>query len=52
MIVMIAIMMPIAGTIALFLDVTLLYFIQKMLGGKGTYEGTARIVLYSSATAL
>lgn len=52
MMVMAAIMIPIIATFALFIDATLLYFIQKALGGKGTYEGTAKIVLYSSATAL
>ncbi|AKB28781.1 hypothetical protein MSSIT_2062 [Methanosarcina siciliae T4/M] len=35
---------------ALFVDAAGLYIIYKVLGGTGTYEGTARFVLYSSAS--
>ncbi|AKB19949.1 MULTISPECIES: YIP1 family protein [unclassified Methanosarcina] len=45
----VALMTPVAGVIALLLDATLLHIIQKKLGGKGTYEGTVRFVLYASA---
>ncbi|KKG15767.1 hypothetical protein EO98_03210 [Methanosarcina sp. 2.H.T.1A.6] len=47
----VALMVPIGGVIALLLDATLLHIIQKTLGGKGTYEGTARFVLYASAAS-
>lgn len=43
----IALMVPIEGVIALLLDATLFHIIQKELGGKGTYEGTVRFVLYA-----
>lgn len=36
---------------ALFVDATGLHIVYKALGGTGTYEGTARFVLYSSASA-
>jgi hypothetical protein len=48
---MVAVMIPFIGIIALFCDVTVLYVIYKVLGGKGTYEGTARFVLYASAAS-
>lgn len=48
---MIAIIIPFAGILALFVDATILYIIYKMVGGNGTYEGTAKIVLYSSAAS-
>lgn len=35
---------------ALFVDATGLHIVYKALGGTGTYEGTARFVLYSSAS--
>lgn len=47
----VALLAPVAGVIALLLDATLLHIIQKALGGKGTYEGTARFVLYASAAS-
>lgn len=45
----VALLVPVIGVIALFLDATLLHIIQKVLGGRGTFEGTARFVLYASA---
>jgi hypothetical protein len=51
MIFAVALLIPVIGVIALFLDATLLHIIQKTLGGKGTYEGTVRFVLYSSAAS-
>jgi len=47
----VALLAPVIGVIALFLDATLLHVIQKALGGKGTYEGTVRFVLYASAAS-
>ncbi|WP_440944866.1 YIP1 family protein [Methanosarcina sp. T3] len=47
----VALIAPVVGVIALFLDATLLHIIQKVLGGKGTYEGTVRFVLYASAAS-
>ncbi|MGB9938942.1 YIP1 family protein [Methanosarcina sp.] len=47
----IAVMIPFIGIIALFVDATILYAVYKTLGGKGTYEGTAKFVLYSSAAS-
>lgn len=47
----VALMAPVAGVIALFFDATLFHIIQKTLGGKGTYEGTVRFVLYASAAS-
>ncbi|AKB28778.1 hypothetical protein MSSAC_2434 [Methanosarcina siciliae C2J] len=49
MIFAVALLAPVAGFVTLFLDATLLHIIQKALGGKGTYEGTVRFVLYASA---
>jgi len=43
---------PIAGTISLFVEAAILYFLFKSLGGSGTYEGTVRIVAYSTAILL
>jgi hypothetical protein len=45
-------MIPIITTFGLFINVTILHIIYKALGGKGTYEGTARFILYSSAASL
>ena len=45
----VALMVPVAGVIALLIDTIILHIIQKALGGTGTYEGTARFVLYASA---
>ena len=47
----VALMVPVAGVIALLIDAVILQIIQKALGGKGTYEGTARFVLYASAAS-
>ncbi|HEX3013167.1 MAG TPA: YIP1 family protein [Methanobacterium sp.] len=49
---MVAVMVPFIGIIALLVDATILHIIYRALGGKGTYEGTAKLVLYSSATSL
>lgn len=39
----------ILGIGSLFIEAILLYIIYKALGGTGSYEGTARFVLYASA---
>lgn len=44
-----AVFMVTVSILALFLDATGLHIVYKALGGTGTYEGTARFVLYSSA---
>lgn len=46
-----AVFMITVSILALFIDAAGLYIIYKALGGTGTYEGTARFVLYSSASA-
>lgn len=46
-----AIVMITVSILALFVDATGLYIVYKALGGTGTYESTARFVLYSSASA-
>lgn len=43
---------PIAGTISLFVEAAILYFLFKSLGGSGTYEGTVRIAAYATAILL
>jgi hypothetical protein len=40
------------GIGALFIEATILYIIYKAIGGTGTYEGTARFVLYASAAPM
>lgn len=40
---------PIAGTISLFIEAAILYFLFRTLGGSGTYEGTVRITAYATA---
>lgn len=47
-----AIIIFIFGLGALFIEATVLYIIYKALGGTGTYEGTARFVLYASAAPM
>jgi len=42
----------IGGIGALFVEATMLYIIYKAIGGTGTYEGTARFVLYASAAPM
>jgi hypothetical protein len=42
----------IGGIGALFIEATMLYVIYKVIGGTGTYEGTARFVLYASAAPM
>lgn len=42
----------IAGTISLFIEAAILYYMFKSLGGNGTYEGTVRIAAYATAVLL
>lgn len=49
MIFAVALLAPVVGVVALFLDATLIHIIQKVFGGKGNYEGTLRFVFYASA---
>lgn len=46
-----AVFMVTVSILALFLDATGLHIVYKALGGTGTYEGTARFVLYSPVSA-
>ena len=46
------ILVLIIGIGSLFIKATILYLIYKALGGTGTYEGTARFVLYASAAPM
>lgn len=48
-IITIVIMIPIMGIIFLFIGAAVLYFIYKLLGGAGTYEGTLRFMSYATA---
>src|SRR5512133_2845646 len=41
-IITIAISIPIMGIVFLFIGAAILYFIYKLIGGTGTYEGTLR----------
>jgi hypothetical protein len=43
------IILPIAGIVSLFVEAAILYVIYKVLGGKGSYEGTVRFVSYATA---
>jgi len=43
------IVLPVAGIISLFIEAAILYIIYKVLGGKGSYEGTMRFVSYATA---
>lgn len=47
-----AVLILVIGITSLLIDATVLYFIYKALGGTGTYEGTARFVLYASAAPM
>ncbi|MDY9925569.1 YIP1 family protein [Methanosarcina sp.] len=49
---MVAIMMPIMGIISIIIGAAILYIIYKVLGGKGSYEGTVRFVSYATAVLL
>jgi len=46
---MTVIITPIAGIISLFIEAAILYIIYKILGGKGSYEGTVRFISYATA---
>lgn len=46
------ILVLIIGIGARFIEAIMLYIIYKVLGGTGTYEGTARFVLYASAAPM
>ena len=46
------IVIPIIGVIGLFIGAIILHIFFKVLGGKGTYEGTLRILAYASATVV
>jgi len=48
----VAIVIFVAGIGSLLIDATILYIIYKVLGGTGSYEGTARLVLYASAAPM
>lgn len=43
---------PVIGVIGLFIGALILHIFFKILGGKGTYDGTFRILAYASATAV
>ena len=44
------IVMPIMGVIGIFIGGLFLHIFFKIVGGKGTYEGTVRLLAYASAT--
>ena len=46
------IIIPFAGIISLFIEAAILYIIYKVLGGKGSYEGTVRFISYATAVLL
>lgn len=46
------IIIPFAGIISLFIESAILYIIYKVLGGKGSYEGTVRFISYATAVLL
>jgi hypothetical protein len=48
----VAIMVPIMGIISIIIGAAILYFIYKVLGGEGSYEGTLRFICYASAVLL
>lgn len=39
---------PVIAIIAFFVNAAIIHIAYKALGGTGTYEGTAKFVLYSS----
>ena len=43
---------PIIGIIGLFISGVILFILFKIVGGSGSYEGTVRILSYSSAVSL
>jgi hypothetical protein len=43
---------PVIGVIGLFIGALILHIFFKILGGKGTYDDTFRILAYASATAV
>jgi hypothetical protein len=47
-----AIMFPIMGIISILIGAAILYIIYKVLGGKGSYEGTVRFICYATAVML
>jgi hypothetical protein len=49
---MAAIMAPIMGIISIFIGAAILYIIFKVLGGKGSYEGTVKFISYATAVLL
>lgn len=49
---MTVIITPIGGIISLFIEAAILYIIYKVLGGKGSYEGTLRFISYATAVLL
>lgn len=51
-ILMTLIITPIAGIISLFIEAAILYVIYKLLGGRGSYEGTVRFISYATAVLL
>jgi len=46
------ILMPVIGVMGIFIGGSILHIFFKILGGKGTYEGTMRLLAYSSAVAV
>ena len=48
----IAITFPITGIISVLVGAAILYIIYKVLGGKGSYEGTVRFICYATAVML
>jgi hypothetical protein len=50
--IMIVILIPIMGIISLFIGAAILYFIYKIFGGTGTYEGTVRFMSYATAVQI
>ncbi|HEY3361675.1 MAG TPA: YIP1 family protein [Methanosarcina sp.] len=50
--IIVAIFIFIIGIGSLFIESTILYIIYKALGETGSYEGTARFVLYASAAPM
>ncbi|MFH1321922.1 MAG: YIP1 family protein [Bacteroidota bacterium] len=46
------ILLPVIGVIGIFIGGFIIHIFFKILGGKGTYEGTVRLLAYSSAVAV
>jgi hypothetical protein len=51
-ILMTMIITPIAGIIYLFIEAAIFFIIYKLLGGRGSYEGTVRFISYATAVLL